>query len=377
MYLSQPEPEFRAMTAGPDERRHHRGRRMVLLDRRQRYRRRHDACHRDDQLLQRHPDVYVHLDPGGALSSPARGRPAGRHLDHVPEHDDLLGPVPQRHARDRHGIRHRRGWVHLPQGALLRGQRVERHADPGPARGDRPRSGRLGPDAVGGHRQARATWASPGWKRRAPSTSRCGWVPSTPRATSAPRSSPPATPSSGQRPDPATTVPWLLDPTNGTTFWAANEYAGLGETISGTPRSRRSAAAGRGNDWYSIDVAAGNSSDLQSHTPSDQGGQFPNTASLEIGLYDTFGNLVAIGTKLPDGRNESLFFNAPVSGQYHIEVYEDPNGSGEYLPVGRHRELPVRRDLGPGLQRPERQRQPRSGRPGPGQLGGRCLQLQQ
>ena len=85
------------------------------------------------------------------------------------------------------------------------------------------------------------------------------------------------------------------------------------------------------NDWYSINVAAGNSLYLQTYTPSDQGGQFPNTASPELELYDTFGNLVAIGTKLADGRNEALFFNAPVTGQYHIDVFNDPGGSGEYF----------------------------------------------
>jgi hypothetical protein len=84
-------------------------------------------------------------------------------------------------------------------------------------------------------------------------------------------------------------------------------------------------------DWYSVDVQAGQSLDIQSSTPSDQGGQFANTASLEISLYDTFGNLVAQGVKEPDGRNESLFFNAPISGNYTIEVSEDPGGAGEYF----------------------------------------------
>ncbi len=85
------------------------------------------------------------------------------------------------------------------------------------------------------------------------------------------------------------------------------------------------------DDWYSVNVQAGNSLYLQSSTPSDQGGEFPNTASLEIELFDTYGNLVATGTKLADGRNEALFFNAPVSGQYYIEVSEDPGGAGEYF----------------------------------------------
>ena len=84
------------------------------------------------------------------------------------------------------------------------------------------------------------------------------------------------------------------------------------------------------DDWYSVNVQAGQSLFLQSSTPSDQGNQFPNTASLEISLYDTYGNLVAQGVKLADGRNESLFFTAPITGQYHIEISEDPGGQGEY-----------------------------------------------
>ena len=85
------------------------------------------------------------------------------------------------------------------------------------------------------------------------------------------------------------------------------------------------------DEWYSVNVQAGASLALQSSTPSDQGGQFPNTASLEIELYDTYGNLVAVGTKDADGRNESLFFNAPVTGTYYIHVTPDPGGYGEYF----------------------------------------------
>ena len=79
------------------------------------------------------------------------------------------------------------------------------------------------------------------------------------------------------------------------------------------------------DDWYSVNVQAGQSLVLQSSTPSDQGGQFPNTASLEIELFDTFGNLVAVGTKLADGRNEALFFNAPITG---CVPYQGHRGSG-------------------------------------------------
>ncbi len=49
--------------------------------------------------------------------------------------------------------------------------------------------------------------------------------------------------------------------------------AGLGgDGLGGTPP----------DDWYSVNVQAGQSLALQSYTPSDQGGEFPNTASLEI-----------------------------------------------------------------------------------------------
>ena len=94
-----------------------------------------------------------------------------------------------------------------------------------------------------------------------------------------------------------------------------------GDGLGGAPK----------DDWYSVNVEAGQSLFIQSSTPSDQGGQFPNTGSLEISLYDTFGNLVAQGTKMADGRNESLFFNAPVSGNYKIDISEDPGGAGEYF----------------------------------------------
>ena len=132
----------------------------------------------------------------------------------------------------------------------------------------------------------------------------------------------------------AITATIVLDPTDGTTFWAANEYIGAdGDTdIWKTHITSFSVPPAVDNDWYSIDVEAGNSLYLQTYTPSDQGGEFPNTASPNLELYDTFGNLVAVGTNLPDGRNESLFFNAPLTGQYHIDVFNAVGESGgEYF----------------------------------------------
>src|SRR5262249_23765654 len=117
----------------------------------------------------------------------------------------------------------------------------------------------------------------------------------------------------------------VLDPTDGTTFWGANEYIGSdgSSDIWRTHITSFSVPPAVNNDWYSINVAAGNPLYLQSYTPSDQGGQFINTAAINLELYDTFGNLVATGTVLPDGRNEAIFFNAPITGQYFVHVFNN------------------------------------------------------
>ena len=105
-----------------------------------------------------------------------------------------------------------------------------------------------------------------------------------------------------------------------------------------------------------------NSLYLQSSTPSDQGGSSPTRLRSRSSLYDTYGNLVAVGTKLADGRNEELFFNAPVSAS-EIEVSEDPGGEGEYflqVTTAHTSQAALRR----GLQRLERQRHVCAGDPG-------------
>jgi protocatechuate 3,4-dioxygenase beta subunit len=126
----------------------------------------------------------------------------------------------------------------------------------------------------------------------------------------------------------------VVDPTDGTTFWSANEYIGPNGSsdIWNTHIQSFSVPPAVNNDWYSIDVQAGTPYALyvQSYTPSDQGGQFINTAAPNIELYDTFGNLVATGTVLPDGRNEVIFYSAPITGQYFIRVFNNPGNSGEY-----------------------------------------------
>ena len=84
-------------------------------------------------------DLHVHVDGGRAVSSRPQRRSAGRHLEHVPNTTTYQ-------VQYRNGLLVTAmasgtacGRLRLSQGPLLRGRRLERHADPGPAGRDRSR----------------------------------------------------------------------------------------------------------------------------------------------------------------------------------------------------------------------------------------------
>jgi len=89
--------------------------------------------------------------------------------------------------------------------------------------------------------------------------------------------------------------------------------------------------AGSDVDWYSFPVNAGDNLVLDTTTPSDGPGEFPNTLNPHIELYDPSANLVASGTALADGRNESLSYTALVSGTYLGRVTGESGTTGEYV----------------------------------------------
>ena len=125
----------------------------------------------------------------------------------------------------------------------------------------------------------------------------------------------------------------VLDP-DGNTFWSANEYIGSNRAsdIWLTHITSFSVPPAVDNNWYSVNVQAGQALYLQTSTPVGSRRAVPeHHLGSRSRLYDTFGNLVAVGTKLADGRNEALFFNAPITGQYLIDIYNDPGGAGEYF----------------------------------------------
>ena len=70
-----------------------------------------------------------------------------------------------------------------------------------------------------------------------------------------------------------------VDPSNGLTFWAINQYYGPDiNNIWNTWVASFKVAPAVVNDWYTIDVAAGNTLSLQTYTPSGPGGPVHNTA---------------------------------------------------------------------------------------------------
>jgi len=91
-------------------------------------------------------------------------------------------------------------------------------------------------------------------------------------------------------------------------------------------------AIGSGDaDWYRVSVNAGDNIVLNTTTPSDGPGEFANTLNPHIELYDPNSILVASGTVLADGRNETLSYTAIVSGDYFGKVTGESNTTGEYV----------------------------------------------
>ena len=85
-------------------------------------------------------------------------------------------------------------------------------------------------------------------------------------------------------------------------------------------------------DWYSFKIpAAGALLSLSTSTPSDGPGEFSNSLSPHIQLYNPSGNLVASGTVGSDGRNETINYTPLVGGTYFVQVTAKSSTQGEYV----------------------------------------------
>ncbi|MEX2139655.1 MAG: S8 family serine peptidase [Pirellulales bacterium] len=82
-------------------------------------------------------------------------------------------------------------------------------------------------------------------------------------------------------------------------------------------------------DWYSVTVTDGHVITVETRTPSDGPHQFIN--NLNPTLYASSGALIASGTPLSDGRNESITIST--AGTWLIRVTGEARTVGEYILV--------------------------------------------
>jgi hypothetical protein len=111
------------------------------------------------------------------------------------------------------------------------------------------------------------------------------------------------------------------------------------------------ASAGSTESWFAVQLKAGQTYTFPTSTPAVGGpGLYTNALIPHIELYDASGTtLLASGTKLADGRNESITFT-PSAKLVELAGGEQPGVAGE---LARRRLDDERRaeevqDLGPG-----------------------------
>lgn len=85
------------------------------------------------------------------------------------------------------------------------------------------------------------------------------------------------------------------------------------------------------DDWYAVDLAAGQRVQFATTTPAGGPGEFVNALNPRIELYDPAGNQVATGAPLLDNRNEAITFTAPTAGRYRVRVIGENGSVGEYF----------------------------------------------
>jgi streptogramin lyase len=116
-----------------------------------------------------------------------------------------------------------------------------------------------------------------------------------------------------------------VDPTDGLTFWASNEYMGT-DFVYNTALGSFKVQRPQDLDYYSLAATAGETLTATIGLPgSSTGAQFVNTLSPVIQLFDPNGNLVASGTT-------SLTFTALISGTYtYLVTGATSTSQGEYI----------------------------------------------
>jgi hypothetical protein len=86
-------------------------------------------------------------------------------------------------------------------------------------------------------------------------------------------------------------------------------------------------------DWYKFTLPSGRTAvQLDTSTPADGNGEFVNTLDPHIELYDANNHLIASGSALADGRNETIRATGLTPGAtYYVRVTTEHNTTGEYI----------------------------------------------
>jgi hypothetical protein len=86
-------------------------------------------------------------------------------------------------------------------------------------------------------------------------------------------------------------------------------------------------------DWYKLTLPSDRTAvQLDTSTPFDGNGQVVNTLDPHLELYDANDHLIASGTALADGRNETMRATSLTPGAtYYIRVTTEHNTTGEYV----------------------------------------------
>jgi hypothetical protein len=114
-----------------------------------------------------------------------------------------------------------------------------------------------------------------------------------------------------------------------------NAAAAQAQDISGTAGvlGYLDASQGPAAEWFAVQLTAGQSYSFPTSTPNIGGpGLYTNELIPQIDLYDASGStLLASGTTLADGRNQTITFTPATSGTYLIRLTSQGGTSGEFF----------------------------------------------
>jgi Bacterial pre-peptidase C-terminal domain/Bacterial Ig-like domain len=119
---------------------------------------------------------------------------------------------------------------------------------------------------------------------------------------------------------------------DGTLDGKGNSSSSSAQDLTGTAGALGALSTSSATDWYKfVPNASQTSLSLQTATPLAGPSQTINTLKLQIQLYDSSITLVASGTYLPDGNNQTLSAPGLTAGATYFIKVSEVTGQGEYF----------------------------------------------